>query len=151
MKQLSHKALESTRADVISLNTDRGASAKRGANWGFLLLLFMRVIAGLWMMRGLLHWKTILTPDLTPFEALPFTIAACVVFFAVSDIIAAVGLWLASAWGGVLWLFSTAASIIITMAIPEFHAGGRILLVIDFALIVVYFVLTWFVANTRET
>ena len=36
---------------------------------------------------------------------------AAVVFFAVIDLVAAVGLWLAAAWGGVVWLVAVAAQL----------------------------------------
>ncbi len=136
--------------EVIHLRAEPGQAAREGTNWGAMLVLFMRTVSGLWILRGLLHWEQILGPDQTPFETLPTVIAASVVFFAVADLISAVGLWLASAWGGVLWLFSVTANIIVTVAVPDFHGGGRVMLVIDFALIVGYFVLTWYAAQQRE-
>ena len=59
-------------------------------------------------------------------------------------------MWLASGWGGVLWIFAAAANIIVTMTIPDFHTGGRLMLAIDLVLIVVYFVLTWYAARMRD-
>jgi hypothetical protein len=149
MKRIAPRGADPLASEVIRLGGDEGRRDR--TNWGFLLVVFMRVVSGLWVLRGLLHWQTILSSDLTPFEALPPVVAACVVFFAVADLIAAVGLWLASAWGGVLWLFAVSANIIVTMVAPEFHAGGRSLLAIDVGLIVAYFVLTWFAAHERDT
>ena len=148
MKQIGKKPAPGASQEVIRLNAGKG-NAGGQTDYGFLLVVFMRVVAGLWMLRGLLHWRTILTPDTTPFESLPTSIAACVVFFAVVDLIAAVGLWLASAWGGVLWLFAICASIIVTLVLPDFQSAGRLMLVIDFALIIVYFVLTWYAARMQ--
>lgn len=150
MRFFGAKTTEPVRRDVIRLDTDRRAKRSAATDYGFLLVVFMRVVAGLWIVRGLMHWRTILTPDATPFEALPLSLAACVVFFAVVDLLAAVGLWLASGWGGVLWLFAVSASIIVTAVIPDFHSGARAMLAIDFALIAVYFVLTWHAARMRE-
>ena len=149
MKVAEHKPKEADRDEGIRLDPERSEANAGFTNWGALLVLFMRVVAGLWILRGLLHWQTILGSDVTPFEALPTGIAIAVVFFAVADLIAAVGLWIASAWGGVLWLFSAMASIIVSLALPDFRSGGRLLFAIDFALIAVYFVLTWYAARER--
>lgn len=149
MRFFASRPAEAAGNEIIHLNADSKVKGQQETDYGFLLVVFMRIVAGLWILRGLLHWKTILTPDATPFEALPPAVAACVVFFAVADLVAAVGLWLASAWGGVLWLFAVCASIIVTLALPGFHTSGRLMLTIDFALIVVYFVLTWYAARMR--
>ena len=149
MKIIGHRSREPAPAEVIRLRADTSVKSGDGANWGLMLVVFMRIVAGLWMLRGLLHWQTIIASDLTPFEALAPMIAGCVIFFAVADLLSAVGLWLASAWGGVLWLFSSLANILVTLAVPQFHTGGRVMLAIDFALIITYFVLTWHAARGR--
>ena len=150
MKLIVPRPEENLDDEVISLVGANPARRPEKTDYGFMLVVFMRVVAGLWMLRGLMHWRTILAYDTTPFEALPLGIAACVIFFSVADILAAVGMWLASGWGGVLWIFATAANIIVTMVMPDFHTGGRLMLAIDFALIALYFVLTWYAAHMRE-
>ena len=150
MRLLAPRPEDAAQDEVINLAAARAENTAQVTDYGFLLLLFMRVVAALWMLRGLMHWRTIIAFDTTPFEALPLSIAACVVFFSIADIIAAVGMWLASAWGGVLWIFATAANIIVTVIIPDFHTGGRIMLSIDFVLIATYFVLSWRAARMRD-
>ena len=150
MKSIARQSPESADGEVIRLRNDSAGESRPGTNWGRMLVLFMRTVSGLWMLRGLVHWESILAHDETPFESLPLAVAGCIVFFAVADLVAAVGLWLASAWGGVLWLFSAMANIIVTIAVPDFHSGGQIMVAIDFVLIVTYFVLTWHAARDRE-
>ena len=118
--------------------------------WGARLVVFMRSVAVLWMLQGLLHWKVILAPDRIPIDALPDALAAAIVFFAVMDLLAAVGLWLAAAWGGVLWLFAACGGTIVLLFMPDFHFGGRFFLPVNVALIVVYFVMTWNAAQERD-
>jgi hypothetical protein len=118
--------------------------------WGARLVVFMRLVAVLWMLQGLLHWKVILAPDRIPIDALPDAVASAVVFFAVMDVMASVGLWLAAAWGGVLWLFAACGGAIILLFMPEFHIGGRLFIPINVGLIVVYFFLTWNAAQERD-
>lgn len=149
MKIKGHRYADPGPEEVIRLDDGANEAANGFADAAFMLVLFMRTVSGLWILRGLLHWNTILGSDLTPYEALPASIAAAVTFFAVIDLVAAVGMWLACAWGGVLWLFATIASIVVSLTLPEFHTGGRLMVAIDFALIVVYFVLSWYAARQR--
>ena len=66
---------------------------------------------------------------------------AAVIFFAVLDLLAAVGLWLATPWGGVLWLFAALSQIFIAMSITHFFTYAWV--AVDCSLILIYFALTW--------
>lgn len=137
-------------SDRILVAPSRKRRRGTQAYYGFLLVVFMRIMAVLWMFQGLMQWKLILAPDSVPLDALPMPVATAIGFFAVIDLLAAVGLWLASPWGGVLWIFSASASVVVSLFMPGFHAGGRLVMAIDLALMVVYFVLTWQAAQERE-
>ena len=50
---------------------------------------------------------------------------AATVFFAVIDLVAAVGLWLAAAWGGVVWLTAAISMAAIELFFPQVY-GGRL-------------------------
>ena len=50
---------------------------------------------------------------------------AATIFFAVIDLVAAVGLWLAAAWGGVVWLTAAISMAAIELFFPQVF-GGRI-------------------------
>jgi hypothetical protein len=118
--------------------------------FGLMLVLFMRVVAALWIFQGLLQWNEILSPVQGGFEAVSAPVQLAVIFFAVFNPVAAVGLWLASPWGGVLWLFAVAAQIFSATIMPDFFAGGRVVLIIDVTLVIAYFVLTWYAAQERS-
>jgi Family of unknown function (DUF6163) len=136
--------------DAIQLGVDINGKGKRGIRFGFVLLIFMRLVAALWMFRGLLHWHTIISSDQEPFARMDSTIAAVTMFFAVADLLAAVGLWLATSWGGVLWLFAAASGLVVTLVLPGVGWGGHILFGADLILIVAYFVLSWYAARERD-
>ena len=140
------------RNDDRSESIDLGPNSEKrqGDRWGFLLVVFMRIVAVIWLFQGLMHWKIILAPEVAPLDALPGPVAAAIVFFAVADLLAAVGLWLATAWGGVLWLFSACAGIIVTLFMPDFQAGGILMVLVSLGLIVVYFILTWTASQERD-
>ena len=109
--------------------------------WGLVLVVFMRLLAALWIAQGLVEWSAVLLPRQPLFDVAPAIFSAAIVFFAVLDLVAAVGLWLATPWGGVLWLFAATAQIFVSVAIRGFFTN--LWMAVDIALIVVYFVLTW--------
>ena len=133
--------------ESINLSQETGGESSR---WNFLLVVFMRCMSVLWLFYGLRQWQLILAPGDAPLDALPTSLALATVFFAVADLLAAVGLWLAATWGGILWLFSASASIIISLFMPGFRADGALALTFNFVVVVVYFVLNWLAALERD-
>jgi len=121
---------------------DPGA-ASEATKWGYLLTLFMRVMAGFWMLQGLAQWFALLTAPQSIFDTAPQGGALAVVFFGVLDLVAGVGLWLATPWGGVLWLLIASAQIFVAASLPALFAGGYFLVAADLVLIGVYFWLTY--------
>lgn len=121
---------------------DQGAAGE-AAKWGMLLSRFMRIVALFWLLQGLLHWRIVLTAPQSIFETMPQNAAFAVVFFAVLDLVAGVGLWLATPWGGVLWLLIACAQIFLTFTMPGFFVGGYWLVGVNAILILMYFALTF--------
>lgn len=119
------------------------AGDAEAAKWGALLSRFMRIVALFWLLQGLMHWRIILTSEQPIFEIMPRSAALAVIFFAVLDLIAGVGLWLATPWGGVLWLLIASAQIFLTLSMPNFFLGGYWLIGVNALLIVTYFTLTF--------
>jgi hypothetical protein len=117
--------------------------ASEANRWGILLTRFMRTIAMFWLLQGLMQWYVFLTAPKPLFDTLPSSAATAVVFFAVLDLVAGVGLWLATPWGGVLWLLIASAQIFVTLTVPGFFVGGYYLIALNLILIVLYFALTY--------
>ena len=63
---------------------------------------------------------------------------------------AAVGLWLTSAWGAVLWLIVTLCEVFLPMTFPKGlqEAGSSDILLLG--LVVLYVALTWLSSRERE-
>lgn len=118
------------------------------SSWGRVLVVFMRAAAVLWMAQGLSYWGAILTPREPLFDRVGGLFAAAVVFFAILDLVVAVGLWLASSWGGVLWLFAAVAQIAAVATIEGFAAKAWI--GVNVVLIILYFGLTWQAGRDRD-
>lgn len=130
---------------AIRLEKPRGAVP---APWGSILVIYMRVLAGLWMCQGLAEWALVLVPGRPVFDNLPNAVSAAVIFFAIADLVAAVGLWLATPWGGALWLFAASSQIFVAVAIK--NSISIVWIAIDVVLIAVYFVLTFKAGEMRE-
>jgi hypothetical protein len=99
--------------------------------WTDRLVLFLRVMAGLSMLKGLYHWALVcgIAGPAGGFEAQPLPWQTATVFFAVIDLVAAVGLWLAAAWGAVVWLTAAVSMAAVEVFFPQVY-GGRLTVVI---------------------
>ncbi len=109
--------------------------------WGLILVIFMRLLAALWILQGLLQWSAFMLPGDSLFDHLRISQTAAVMFFAVIDFLAAVGLWLATPWGGILWLFAAVVQVLVALSVKNVISAGWI--AGDVSLIVIYFALTW--------
>jgi hypothetical protein len=132
-----------------------GATAPDGRatlRWSLLLVWFMRTMAVVWISKGLFAWTIALgvDHDLADFLELPVVTQGMIGFFAVTDLMAAVGLWLAAPWGGVLWLICAATEVMAATLGAGASLTGALGVGLDGALIVVYFALSWLAANERS-
>ncbi len=89
------------------------------------LVWFMRTMACVWVAKGLFNWAVLmgLNPRFGDFTMLPRALQTTIVFFAGADLLAAIGMWLAAPWGGVLWLLCAALE-----AVSPFFGGRAALL-----------------------
>jgi hypothetical protein len=120
--------------------------------YGTLLVWFMRILSLLWVAQGLLHWVSILadSPYGSSLDDMTSLGIAAVLFFSVIDLVAAVGLWLASAWGGVVWLVTVAVQWLTILLLPHFVVYDLPLGLVDLVLVGVYFFLTYKAARENE-
>jgi hypothetical protein len=124
-------------------------AARETSHWDATLVWFMRLTALAWIAKGLLAWAMIVgaLPDLGPFETERFGRQAAVAYFGVVDLMAAVGLWLASPWGGVIWLLSATSYLVLGFVLPATVPSSPPILAAGAALILVYLVLSWLAAR----
>lgn len=109
--------------------------------WSLRLILFLRVMAVVSMVKGLLHWSAVLGLGAGPqdgFETQPVAWQAATVFFAVLDLIAAVGLWLTATWGAVVWLTSVASMLVLDLIFPQVFAGNILGDIVETTLLFAY-------------
>jgi hypothetical protein len=117
--------------------------------WSFVLTWFMRILAILWILKGLSAWAVIMgvwAPS-GLFEARATGYQATIIYFAVIDLIAAVGLWMASTWGGVLWLLAVMSHLILASFFPRIVTASATTMVFFLALIAAYLAVSWMSAQ----
>ena len=123
----------------------------KAARWTLALVWFMRIVAIVWIAKGLFNWSILIgaDPSMANVLELPGPMAASVCFFAVADLVAAVGLWLAAPWGGVLWLLCAATEAAGPILGARASMASGVAVALDLALIVVYFGLNFMAARER--
>ena len=125
----------------------RVTKASRGT-WTDYLILFLRLMACLSLIKGLYHWAQVCGIGSPPFETHTIAWQTSTVFFAVLDLVAAVGLWLAAAWGAVLWLASVVSMAAVEVFFPQVYGGSMFVVFVEATLLSVYLFLA--IASARE-
>ncbi|HEY7661513.1 MAG TPA: DUF6163 family protein [Xanthobacteraceae bacterium] len=98
-----------------------------GKPWSHRLVLFLRVMAGLSLAKGLYHWAIICgigAPFPSGFDSYSTPFQVATVFFAVIDPVAGVGLWLAAPWGAVVWLTSVISMAAVQVLLPQIYGAN---------------------------
>jgi hypothetical protein len=120
--------------------------------WTRRLVLFLRVMAVLSIAKGLYHWAQVTgfvgTQD-EAFEYQPTAWQAATVYFAVIELVAAVGLWLATPWGAVVWLTTVVSMAVIELMFPGIYGGSLLVVAGEAAMLAAYLVLAWMAARER--
>jgi hypothetical protein len=120
------------------------------ARWSLALTVFFRIVALLWIVEALEQWRRIVAPASGSFLDLSTATMSAVIFFAVLNPIAAVGLWLIAPWGGVVWLLTLLAQIFVIVVKPSFFLFGGALKFADGVLLGLYLFLSWRVNAASE-
>jgi hypothetical protein len=100
-------------------------------------------------MKGLSSWAVILgiwTP-VGQFEARSMGYQTTIIYFALIDLVAAVGLWMASTWGGIMWLLAVMSHLILAAFFPTIVASSLLTILFFLALIAIYIAVSWLAAQ----
>lgn len=129
---------------------DNSGSEPVSTRWRTTLVWLLRILSVLWLAKGLLAWAVIFGIgglSQPPFEERLLSFQAIVVYFAVIDLVAAVGLWLTSTWGGVLWLLATISHLLLGFFFPRLLPMTPLFIGCCIAAILAYFLATWAAEN----
>ena len=137
--------------DGLGDRIERRAPAAK-STWDTVLVWFMRLTALAWLAKSVLSFATILdvVPGHRPFALEPFGRQAALIYFAVIDANAAIGLWLTSAWGGVVWLLAATSALTLALLTPQLLAMPMPLIAIQGSIVVIYFIFSSLAANENR-
>ncbi len=135
--------------DYISDRIEERPASPAAKRWASILSWFMRLLALLWIMKGLSAWAVILGVwvPIGNFEVRSTGYQATIIYFALIDLVAAVGLWMATSWGGIMWLLAIMSHLILAAFFPLIVAGGMPTTVVFLTLIIVYLAVSWLAAR----
>jgi hypothetical protein len=127
------------------------APSARGS-WAEYLVLFLRIMAAASLIKGLYHWAAVCGIGAGAdggFEMHTVAWQTATVFFAVIDLVAAVGLWLAAAWGAVVWLTAVVSMAVVEVFFPQIYGGSLFVVLVEGTLLCAYLWLAIFAAREK--
>lgn len=130
-----------------------GAEPEEQGRWTTWLVLWIRAMAVVAMLRGLLHWADVIgigASATNGFEAQMLQWKVATVFFAVIELVAAVGLWLAAPWGAVVWLVATASTVLVEILFPQIFGGRFLVVVAEILMLLAYGALAFLAAREQD-
>ena len=120
--------------------------------WTRRLVLFLRIMAVISILQGLYHWAQVtgfVGSEEDAFENQPMAWQAATVYFAVIELVAAVGLWLATPWGAVVWLTTVVSMAVIELMFPGIYGGSLVVVGGEAFMLAGYLALAWMAARER--
>ena len=120
--------------------------------WTRRLVLFLRIMAVISVTKGLYHWAEVtgfIGSEEDAFENQPMAWQTASVYFAVIELVAAVGLWLATPWGAVVWLTTVVSMAVIELMFPAIYGGSLTVVVLESLMLGAYLALAWMAARER--
>lgn len=136
-------------ASIAPMPVTQETTDETGGAWTRRLVIFLRVMAALSLAKGMYHWAEVLgigANDAEGFEAQALSWQTATVYFAVIDLVAAVGLWLATPWGAVLWLTTVISMAVVDVMFPQVYGGNLVSVIAEIGLLMVYLGFAWMAA-----
>ncbi|WAC26472.1 DUF6163 family protein [Ancylobacter sp. SL191] len=135
------------------IDASRGPAGAEMPLWQSRVVLYLRLLAGFLLVKTVYSWTLICgvwDGETSRFEMLSLAAQSAVIWAAIMNPVAAVGLWLGASWGVVLWLVTALVQIAINANAPE--GVGRLMIVagIETVLVAVYAFLTYKAARESE-
>ena len=125
---------------------------KRQSAWTRRLVLFLRIMAVVSIAKGLYHWAQVtgfIGGEEEAFENQSMAWQTATIYFAVIELVAAVGLWLATPWGAVVWLTTVVSMAVIELMFPGIYGGSLTVVGLEALMLAAYLALAWMAARER--
>src|ERR1700743_260204 len=139
--------------DAMSIAVSRAGRTDSDENvWTRRLVFFLRVMAVISIAKGLYHWAQVtgfVGSEEEAFENQTLAWQASTVYFAVIELVAAVGLWLATPWGAVVWLITVVSMTVIELMFPAIYGGSLSIVAAEALMLTGYLALAWMASRER--
>jgi hypothetical protein len=135
---------------VAAISSERTESDDNA--WTRRLVLFLRIMAVVSVIKGLYHWAQVtgfIGGEEDAFENQAMAWQTATVYFAVIELVAAVGLWLATPWGAVVWLTTVVSMAVIELMFPGIYGGSLVVVGFEAVMLAAYLALAWMAARER--
>ena len=146
-------ARDQTRDKAISVGAMSSERIDTDDNvWTRRLVLFLRIMAVVSVVKGLYHWAQVtgfIGGEDEAFENQSMAWQTATVYFAVIELVAAVGLWLATPWGAVVWLTTVVSMAVIELMFPGIYGGSLTVVAFEAVMLGAYLALAWMAARER--
>src|SRR6266404_7223363 len=120
--------------------------------WTRRLVLFLRIMAVVSIAKGLYHWAQVtgfVGGEEEAFENQSMAWQTATIYFAVIELVAAVGLWLATPWGAVVWLTTVVSMAVIELMFSGIFGGSLTVVGVEALMLAAYLALAWMAARER--
>ncbi|GKQ50646.1 DUF6163 family protein [Bradyrhizobium sp. Ce-3] len=120
--------------------------------WTRRLVIFLRIMAVVSVAKGLYHWAQVtgfVGGEEEAFENQSMAWQTATIYFAVIELVAAVGLWLATPWGAVVWLTTVVSMAVIELMFPSIYGGSLTVVALEAVMLAAYLALAWMSARER--
>src|SRR6201994_2406292 len=138
---------DNSRDHAISVEAISSERIESGDNvWTRRLVFFLRIMAVVSVAKGLYHWAQVtgfIGGEDEAFENQSLAWQTSTVYFAVIELVAAVGLWLATPWGAVVWLITVVSMTVIELMFPGIYGGSLTIVAFDALMLAAYLALAW--------
>ncbi|MDI4236193.1 DUF6163 family protein [Bradyrhizobium sp. 31Argb] len=146
-------ARDQSRDNAISVAAMSSDRIQRDENvWTRRLVFFLRIMAVVSIAKGLYHWAQVtgfVGSEEEAFENQSMAWQTATIYFAVIELVAAVGLWLATPWGAVVWLTTVVSMAVIELMFPNIYGGSLTVVVFEALMLAGYLALAWMAARER--
>src|SRR6202045_3412866 len=144
---------DASRGNAISVAAISSERIETDDNaWTRRLVFFLRIMAVVSVAKGLYHWAQVtgfIGGEEEAFENQALAWQTATVYFAVIELVAAVGLWLATPWGAVVWLTTVVSMAVIELMFPAIYGGSLLVVAFEALMLTAYLTLAWMAARER--
>jgi fatty acid desaturase len=115
------------------------------------LVWYMRLLAIAFLAIGVYHWQSLLgAPGFVPIADMPLPRQLLTGYLAMLCLVAAVGLWMTTSWGTVVWLLVALSEIVAHVAFRDLYGPAWGAISFHLGTMAIYVVLAWRVARVVE-